>query len=88
MTLLNRLLFLAIGTLVGCAATVKPLTTPDGRQGFLVECDGSADNWPTCYEASANACNGKYSVIDRNESSTLTATGSLVRRNLIVECKR
>jgi hypothetical protein len=73
---------------VGCAATVKPMTTPEGRQGFLVECDGSADNWSSCYEAAAKACQGKYNLIDRNESSTPTAYGPLVRRNLIAECKR
>lgn len=74
--------------MTGCAATVKPMTTPEGKQGFLVECDGSADSWASCYEAAAKACQGKYSVIDRNESSTPTAYGPLVRRNLIAECKK
>lgn len=72
----------------GCAATVKPMTTPDGKQGFLVECDGSADNWTTCYEAAAKACQGKYGIVDKNESSTPTAYGPLVRRHLIAECKK
>jgi len=74
--------------MTGCAATVKPMTTPEGKQGFLVECDGSADSWASCYEAATKACQGKYSVIDRNESSTPTAYGPLVRRNLIAECKK
>ena len=73
--------------LLGCAATVKQMTTPDGKQGFLVECDGSADSWATCYEAAAKSCQGKYTVIDRNETSTPTQFGPLVRRNLIAECK-
>ncbi len=72
----------------GCAATVKPMTTPDGKQGFLVECDGSADNWTTCYEAASKACQGKYGIVDKNESSTPTAYGPLVRRHLIAECKK
>ncbi len=72
----------------GCAATIKPMTTPEGKQGFLVECDGAADSWASCYEAATNACKGKYNVIDRNESSTPTAYGPLVRRNLIAECKK
>ncbi len=72
----------------GCAAAVKPMTTPDGKQGYLVECDGSADSWASCYEAATKACQGKYAVVDRNESSTPTAHGPLVRRNLIAECKR
>lgn len=79
---------LLAAAIAGCAATVKPMTTPEGKQGFLVECDGSADSWASCYEAATKACQGKYSVIDRNESSTPTAYGSLVRRNLIAECKK
>ena len=79
---------IAAVAMTGCAATVKPMTTPEGKQGFLVECDGSADSWASCYEAATKACQGKYSVIDRNESSTPTAYGPLVRRNLIAECKK
>ena len=73
--------------LAGCAAKIRPMTTPEGKQGFLVECDGSADNWSSCYEAATKACQGKYSIIDKNESSTPTPYGPLVRRNLIAECK-
>ena len=78
----------AVLGLSGCAAVVKPMTTPDGKQGFLVSCDGSADNWSSCYEAATKACQGKYNVVDRNENSTPTQYGPIVRRNLIAECKR
>lgn len=74
-------------SLLGCAASVKPMMTPDGKQGFLITCDGSADDWATCYQAATKACNGKYRVIDRTETSTPTGYGPLVRRNLITECK-
>jgi hypothetical protein len=74
--------------LVGCAAGVKPITTPSGKAGFYVSCDGSADDWGTCYLAAAKACGGKYNVVDRNESSTPTAYGPMVRRHLITECAR
>jgi hypothetical protein len=75
--------------LSGCAATkVKPMTTPEGKQGFLISCDGSADDWSSCYEAATKACQGRYNLIDRNESSTPTPYGPLVRRNLIAECKK
>lgn len=82
---------LVVAILIGltaCAAGVKPITTPAGKQGYLISCDGSADDWSTCYEASIKACGGPYNVVDRNESSTPTAYGPLVRRNMIVECKR
>ena len=83
----RTLLFAMIASsLAGCAAGVKPITTPDGAKGFVVTCDGSADDWSTCYQAATNAC-GKYSIIDRNESSTPTAYGPMVRRHLVVQCK-
>lgn len=82
---LSAIVFVA--GLAGCAATVKPMLTPDGKQGFLVECDGSADSWASCYEAATKACNGTYRVLDRNESTTPTGLGPIIRRNLIAECK-
>lgn len=87
---MNRVALLAVASvaITGCAATVKPMTTPEGRLGFLVECNGSADSWASCYEAATKACQGKYTVIDRNESNTPTGYGPLVRRNLIAECKK
>ena len=88
MKLIAFSLILSAAAIAGCAATIKPMTTPEGKQGFLVECDGSADSWASCYGAATKACQGKYNVIDRNESSTPTAYGPLVRRNLIAECKK
>lgn len=72
--------------LVGCAAGVKQITTPDGKLGFLISCDGSADDWSTCYAEATKRC-GKYNVIDRSETSTPTAYGPLVRRHMVAECK-
>lgn len=77
-----------LGILAGCAAGVKPITTPSGKAGFYVSCDGSADDWSTCYQAAIQACGGKYNVVDRNESSTPTAYGPMVRRHMITECVR
>lgn len=70
-----------------CAAGVKPITTPDGKRGFVVTCDGSADDWSTCYNAATSACSGKYNIVDRNESSTPTAYGPMIRRHMVAECK-
>ena len=76
-----------ISVLCSCAASVKPMTTPNGKEGFLISCDGYADDWTTCYEAATKSCKGKYQIVDRNESSTATAYGPLVRRYLIAECR-
>ena len=72
--------------LAGCAAVVKPMATPNGKQGFSVSCDGSADDWATCYNAAATACKGKYSIIDKQSESTPTAYGPMVRRYIVAEC--
>lgn len=42
MTVKLSLMLMAL-FVAGCAAVVKPITTPEGKLGFLVECDGSAD---------------------------------------------
>ena len=73
--------------LTGCAATVKPVTTPNGQQGFYIECGGSAEDWTSCYQAAAKVCRGKYTIIDRQQSSTATTYGLLVTRELIIECR-
>jgi hypothetical protein len=80
---------IAIAVLAGCTAlTVKPMTTPNGIQRFFVSCDGAADDWATCYAEATKACSGRYALIDRNESSTPTAHGPFVSRNLIAKCRK
>ncbi len=81
-------LFITIA-LAGCAATpeVKKVTMPDGRQGFYISCDLAASDWTVCYEQATQACNGKYTIIDKNETSTATQYGPIVRRNMMVDCK-
>jgi predicted lipoprotein with Yx(FWY)xxD motif len=74
--------------LAGCAGVeVKPMPTPNGKAGFSVACDGASDDWASCYKAAADACKGKYSVIDRQQDSTASNKfGPSVYRSLIVEC--
>ncbi|NLP64210.1 hypothetical protein [Paraburkholderia sacchari] len=73
--------------LTGCAAGVESVTAPNGKPGFLISCDGSADSWAKCYNAAIKQCGGPYDIVDKNETSTPTGLGPLVRRNLIVACK-
>lgn len=86
---MKKITFVVLMTslVTGCAATVTPMKTPEGNQGFLVECDGSASSWAACYESASKSCQKPYRVLDRNESVTPTGLGPLVRRNLIIECK-
>ncbi len=81
-------LFVTIA-LAGCASTaeMKKVSLPNGGQGFYISCDGSASDWTVCYEQAAKSCNGKYTIIDKNETSTATPYGPLVRRNMMADCK-
>jgi len=76
--------------LTGCAASsgVKNVTLPDGGQGFYIYCDLSGSDWTVCYEQAAKTCNGEYTIIDKNETSTPTVAGPLVRRNMMVDCNK
>ncbi|WP_343627323.1 hypothetical protein [Roseateles sp.] len=71
------LICLVVSVLSACAATVDPITTPRGREGFVVTCD-SPEGWPACYRAAAEACDGRYRVIDRAERA----------KRLVAECRR
>jgi hypothetical protein len=82
---MHRLLLLSL-FLTGCAAGVSPMTTPDGKKGFSVSCNGSANDWGTCYNAAAEACKGKYDILDRQTTTTPTAYGPMVHRYLVVGC--
>jgi hypothetical protein len=83
------LLMAAVISVAGCAGVeVKPMPTPNGKGGFAVSCDGALEDWSSCYKAAANSCQGKYSIIDKQQSATSDKYGSRIYRNLVVECER
>lgn len=69
--------------MAGCAASVEPMPTPSGKEGFSVSCNGAIRDWADCYKAAANACNGEYKIID-----TASSASDRVRRSLVVECAK
>jgi hypothetical protein len=82
-------LVILAAALAGCSATVQKIPTPDGKSGFQVSCDGSASDWPACYEAAAKACpGGSYDVLNRDSNSTPSAYGPIVRRSMAIACKQ
>lgn len=82
----STLVLLAAVVLAGCAGQTKPMTTPSGKAGFQVSCNGGVSDWTDCYAAATKACNGKYNVVDRDGSTTMTGYGPMIRRSLIIEC--
>ncbi|KDR25974.1 hypothetical protein BG60_26565 [Caballeronia zhejiangensis] len=78
---------LVIAALAGCAASVDQIQTGDGRNGYSISCNGSADSWTKCYRAATQACPAGYDVVDRDSSSTPTAYGPMVTRSMTIACK-
>ena len=74
----------------GCtsAELIKPVTLPSGKTGFFVTCENGNHDWTTCYESARKACDGDYSVTDKSETSTPTPYGPLVKRNIMIDCKK
>ena len=74
--------------LSACAEVVKPVMLPSGNQGFYVSCENGNSDWTDCYASAAKVCEGKFSLVDKNETSTSTPYGPLVKRGMIVDCKK
>ena len=72
--------------LIGCGPIVKSMITPDGKQGFFISCNGSALSWTSCHDAATKACNGKYSIIDRDQKKIFTVYGPEMIRSLTIDC--
>lgn len=44
---------------------VQKLTLPDGRSGYLVNCD--AGGFSQCYERSRSICGGNFEIVNRTD---------------------
>lgn len=90
-----------VGTLIvglwlaGCATSGK-IITPDGKQGYSINCSGIFLTWGNCYKKAGKRCGLKgYEILDRTGESHATISGnqfglyggSMVNRNMIIECK-
>lgn len=81
-------LIIALAGCAGEAGNIKNVTLPSGGQGFYIKCNGSSSDWTVCYEAATKACNGKYTIVDKNETIVPVGTGGVHQdnRNMMVEC--
>jgi len=81
--------------LTGCV-TERPVSLPNGTQGWAVQCPGAAHDISDCMNEAARICGGRYQILDRDGSTVggaAVATGnsavfmSGVHRTLIVSCQ-
>jgi hypothetical protein len=79
----------------GCAMSSK-IYTPEGKEGFSIDCSGTALSWGKCYEKAGSLCGARgYDVLGQSgeQGSTMSANqygiyaGSVVSRNLLISCK-
>lgn len=69
---------------VSCAPPIKTITGPDGTPHKLVSCNGIE----ACYEWAAQACGGKYQIVNTsNQVSTLGKNVSSTT-DLLVRCEK
>lgn len=79
----------------GCATSSKTYTA-DGKEGYTINCSGTARNWGMCYEEAGQLCGGKgYIVLQKtgDKGNMIVANqyglygGSVTKRNLVIRCK-
>jgi hypothetical protein len=85
-----------LGLVVASCTSVKPITTPDGRQGYAVTCSGSVLTWEDCFVQADLFCTGQsYEVYTRpSEESPLIASepqdlraNPTTNRHMVIVCK-
>jgi hypothetical protein len=87
---MTRVLFVCVvlSVLVGCA-TAKATYTPDGRQGYIIDCSGQGMNWGKCYEKAGALCgNAGYEILAQPTDHSTVWGDAIMMRNLVITCQR
>ena len=88
------ILVLSIMAFVSGCATASKTFTADGKEGYVIDCSGSALNWGMCYKKAGDICGSKgYVVLEKNgdKGAMLTAGqfglfgGSVIHRSMIIK---
>lgn len=89
------LLMAATLILSGCAMSSKTYT-PDGREGYSIDCSGTALSWGKCLEKAGALCGARgYEVLERSgDAGGMTSAGqyglfssSVLTRTMLITCK-
>jgi hypothetical protein len=83
--------------LSGCVFVVgaKPVSLPDGTQGYAIRCNGAARDISDCMNEAARVCGGKYKIFgsDQNDVGGVSApvgNGAIfvrgIQRTMLVSC--
>jgi hypothetical protein len=90
---MTRVVFVlaVVSALVGCA-TASQTYTPDGRQGYVIDCSGQALTWGKCYEKAGDLCGSTgYEILSQTGDQGISVAGvfgaSVITRSLVIACK-
>jgi hypothetical protein len=77
-------------SVAGCSS-VKSISLPDGRSGFLIQCGGTMNSWATCVEKVSEICGSQgYEIVSKNEEEGIAnLMGSVtptIARDMIAIC--
>lgn len=87
--------FMVAVTFIGCARAYHTYTA-DGKEGYCVDCSGSALTWGDCYKKAGEICQGSgYDVLEKSGDSTSMVSGTqfglfgggIITRTLVIKCK-
>jgi hypothetical protein len=77
----------------GCATSSKTYTS-DGKEGYSINCSGSALNWGMCYEKAGDICGSRgYEVLEKSGDKGAVFSGnmyglyggSVINRSMIIK---
>jgi hypothetical protein len=89
-----RWIILTAFALSGCV-TERPVSLPDGTEGWAIRCPGAARDISDCMNEAAKLCGGKYTMVNGESNSAGGAVvpagnGAVfvqgVHRTLVVSC--
>jgi len=92
----RAILILSIVAFISGCATASKTYTSDGKEGYVINCSGSALNWGMCYEKAGKPCGTKgYEVLEKSGDTGAMVTvgqyglygGSVINRSIIIKCK-
>ena len=72
--------------LVGCQqlqrGQMQPVKSTSAKGVYLTSCAGAVEGWPDCYDKASATCNGKYTVLSREDNNRGT------KRDLTFQCQK
>lgn len=89
------LLSLLMFEMCGCAVARKTYA-PDGSEGYVLNCSGTASTWGRCYERAGDICGERgYEVLEKISENLQSSSGTAIERhsatdfnrNLIIKCR-